>query len=68
MDIQDSLRKGMDEFRAHQTHIPGQAYGPNTEILQDANYCPIVGLSGFIFGLRNNPGGDAMLVGPLQAT
>ena len=67
VDIQDSLRKGMDECRAYQAHIPGQAHGPDTEILQDANYCPIVGLSGGVFRLRNNPDGDAMLLGPLQA-
>ena len=67
VDIQDSILKGLNEFRADQAHIPGQTHGPDTEILQDVYYRSIMGLPGGVLGLRNNPGWNSVLGSPLQS-
>jgi hypothetical protein len=67
MDIQDPVGKGLNKFRTDQAHIPGQAHGPDTGILQDVYYRPIMGLPGGVLGLRHNPGRNPVLGSPLQA-
>ena len=67
MYIQDPMGKGLNERRADQTHITGQAYSLYTELLQGLNDGLVVGLPGGIIGLGQNPGCDAATGSPLQA-